>query len=272
MAQTPFLLLGVIVRMFKRTKILLLALVLIVTLSWYRKKPVEVLGETSSTHVEESNKQVSSLKDTSTFLGKIVVDLNNTGLDQSKIIKTRFNDAKELNEDVIGWLSISDFNLEYPVLYSSDNTEYLRKGVDGEYSMSGSIYLDAQCTVSGTPLKLLHGHNMLDSSMFSTLPEMLNWESLDDAPLVDYYDELGLREYKIFSIYTLNSKEETILINNYETLDSLIDLKNSYLDKSLIPVTKVSSSVELLLLDTCWYGESGNEHFLHCIVVCERIK
>ena len=42
------------------------------------------------------------------------------------------------NSDCIGWLSIPDTQINYPVMYTPDNPQkYLRRNIDGGYSQSG---------------------------------------------------------------------------------------------------------------------------------------
>ena len=44
--------------------------------------------------------------------------------------------------NVIGYINIKDTTISYPILKGNDNIEYLSKNYKGEYSFSGSIFLD----------------------------------------------------------------------------------------------------------------------------------
>ena len=48
----------------------------------------------------------------------------------------------KLNKDVVGWITIFDTHISYPVVQGKDNQEYLNKDVFGKFSFSGSIFLD----------------------------------------------------------------------------------------------------------------------------------
>lgn len=221
--------------------------------------------------VEEAQEIVKPNKGTSGFLSQVVIDLNNEMVDSNEEYQAKVDAAKEINEDVWGWISIPDFKIDYPVLLPEDNKEYLRTNINGRYDIAGSIYLDASYKGNETSVKLIHGHNMRNGKMFSKLPVMLRWETLDEAPVISIYDEYGLKNYKIFSVFSVNSKEEGVLVDVYSTLDELEALKQNYIERSWVPVKEVPAGTELLMLNTCWYGLQGNERNLHCIVVAVRV-
>lgn len=46
------------------------------------------------------------------------------------------------NDDVVGWIYCEDTPINYPVLQSDDNNYYLRRLINGEWNISGSIFMD----------------------------------------------------------------------------------------------------------------------------------
>ncbi len=72
----------------------------------------------------------------------------------------------------VAWLTVDDTTIDYPVMQGEDNTEYLNKDPYGEYSLSGSIFLDAANTPDFTDdYSLLYGHHMEYGAMFGSLDE-----------------------------------------------------------------------------------------------------
>src|SRR3712207_1882877 len=53
-----------------------------------------------------------------------------------------FAELQKINSDVCGWITISDTNIDYPIVQGKTNMEYINKAVDGSFSLSGSIFLD----------------------------------------------------------------------------------------------------------------------------------
>lgn len=214
--------------------------------------------------IDESERENAQ---SSYFLLDIIQNLNSVNIQSNTQYEQKYQDALTINSDVIGWISSPELNIDYPVLYSTDNKEYLRKDIYGNYDLAGSIYLDSNYNNPNVPLRLIHGHNMKNGKYFSNVPGLLNKSTLDSAPLINFYTEGGLRQYKIFSVFSVDSTKESFIPEPFLTLSDLENLKETYLNRSWVPISTVPPGIDLLLLNTCWYGESGNERNLHCIVV-----
>ena len=53
-------------------------------------------------------------------------------------------EEKRISENQIAWITVNDTDIDYPVMQGKDNYEYLNKDPYGEFSLSGSIFLDAR--------------------------------------------------------------------------------------------------------------------------------
>ena len=53
-----------------------------------------------------------------------------------------FDELKAQNSDVCGWITIYGTHVDYPIVQSEDNSTYLMRNPRGEYSLSGSIFMD----------------------------------------------------------------------------------------------------------------------------------
>ncbi len=79
---------------------------------------------------------------------------------------------QELSEDAIGWITIDDTTIDYPVMQGKDNYEYLNKDPYGNHSLSGSIYLDSRdASDFSDPYSILYGHHMSGGFMFGALDD-----------------------------------------------------------------------------------------------------
>ena len=72
--------------------------------------------------------------------------------------------------DAAGWLTVPGTNIDYPFVWYKDNDYYLRRDLNGEHAMAGTLFLDCRSekdfTSQGT---IIYGHNMKNGSMFGTL-------------------------------------------------------------------------------------------------------
>lgn len=77
---------------------------------------------------------------------------------------------KKISENVIAWITIDGTTIDYPVLQGEDNVEYLNKDPFGQYSLSGSIFLDSRNHADFSDnYNIIYGHHMANGYMFGAL-------------------------------------------------------------------------------------------------------
>ena len=82
---------------------------------------------------------------------------------------------RELSEDAAAWLTVDGTNIDYPVMHGKTNSEYLNKDPYGDYSLSGSIFLDSRCDGEfKDAYSLLYGHHMDYGAMFGALDKFID--------------------------------------------------------------------------------------------------
>lgn len=111
----------------------------------------------------------------------------------------------EENNEMIGWLSIEDTNINYPVVWTPGNNEkYLRKGFDGLYAEGGTLFLDEHCRAEEgnyTANLMIYGHDMNDGTMFGQLYKYADEEYGKEHSTI-YFDTLYERgEYQLLAAF-----------------------------------------------------------------------
>ncbi len=108
-----------------------------------------------------------------------------------------------INEDVVGWVYIDDTVINYPVVQSDDNSYYMERNWQKQYSYSGSIFQDYACDLATTENTLLYGHNMGNGTMFHAIKNY----KVEDWGLEHPYVEVSNLEtrylYKVISVNVL---------------------------------------------------------------------
>lgn len=85
-----------------------------------------------------------------------------------------FEALQKINPEVIGWISVDNTNIDYPLLHAQTNSKYVNTDVKGNFSLSGSIFLDCRNTGSFTDVNnVIYGHHMQKNAMFG---ELYNFE------------------------------------------------------------------------------------------------
>lgn len=191
-------------------------------------------------------------------------------------ILPKYQELYRQNSDLIGWLTMDAIGVDYPVMQTpGDNEYYLRRGFDKLYSLSGSLFLDENCSVKDpvTANWLIYGHNMADGSMF--------------GHLVDYEDEAFCKAHPTFSFDTLYEEMEWEIVAVLRTRVGADDLPyytffdamderdwqdryQAIMDLALFD-TGVTASYgdQLLTLSTCGTTSSTTEKRL--AIVAKRI-
>lgn len=81
-----------------------------------------------------------------------------------------FEDLLAVNPDVCAWVTLDNTKIDHPVLQGATNLTYINRDVYGEFSLSGSIFLDTRNRRDfSDTYSLLYGHHMENSGMFGDL-------------------------------------------------------------------------------------------------------
>lgn len=115
-----------------------------------------------------------------------------------------FDKLYEKNKDTIGWLSVNNTSIDYPVVKGNDNDFYLTHNFNKESNLGGWLFADYRMKADGTDKNLvIHGHNMKNGSMFGTLKKVLNSDWYENSENLEITYQTAEKEYKykVFSVY-----------------------------------------------------------------------
>ncbi len=169
-------------------------------------------------------------------------------------ISVDFDTLKEANEDVIGWLYCEDTPINYPVLQSDDNSYYLRRLVNGEWNVAGSLFMDYRNNLSNNDWNtVIYGHNMKNDSMFGTLPEYRNQDYYEQHPVMYFLTPEA--DYKIELIAGFVTPSDSALYNVYLSESDRTSLYDELLGLSDFQANEYSfgENTQLLTVSTCSY-------------------
>ncbi len=81
-----------------------------------------------------------------------------------------FADLQASNPEVFGWLTVDGTHIDTPLVQAETNTKYVNTDVNGHFSLSGSIFLDARNAPNFSDgNSILYGHHLQTGGMFSDL-------------------------------------------------------------------------------------------------------
>lgn len=116
-----------------------------------------------------------------------------------------WNKLKSTNPDTIGWIYCEDTIIDYPIVKSKNNSEYLTRGFDGSFNYSGTLFADNTTVNPFNDFNTtIYGHHMRDGSMFAVLDNWLQQDYFDKHPYIYIYTPE--QNYKIKVLYAAHVK------------------------------------------------------------------
>ena len=117
------------------------------------------------------------------------------------------------NSDVAGWLYCEDTPINYPVLRSADNEDYLHRDLNRKYLYSGSLFTDYRCEGAGIDRNhIIYGHNMKNDTMFGTLDEWADQEYYEAHPVLWLLTPEQDYKIEVLAAYHTTANSDTYLI------------------------------------------------------------
>ncbi len=119
-----------------------------------------------------------------------------------------FEALRENGPDIIGWLSLPDTAINYPVTQRDDNEYYLHHLYDGTYNKVGCLFADYENKADFSDRNtIIYGHNMRDGSMFAALNEYDEQGYFDGHPQMYLVTPGGGYTVEIFTAFVAEPGE-----------------------------------------------------------------
>ena len=182
---------------------------------------------------------------------------NDSGIMKYKPAAGNTEELRELSDDAVAWITIDGTRIDYPVMQGKTNAEYLNKNPYGEFSLSGSIFLDNRNDKTlSDPYSLIYGHHMEYGAMFGALDEYKD-KAYFEAHRTGLLTVTNGDEYSIgiFAVCKAQATEKVIFDPPESNNQALLEYLN---DHALIyDPSGVGAGLKLIALSTCQSAESN---------------
>ena len=148
-----------------------------------------------------------------------------------------FEELQEKNSDVIGWLTIYDTNIDYPLLFPSDgdNNYYLAHDPVKKYTTSGSLYLDARNTRDFSDFNnIIHGHHMAQHKMFGDLDMFVDEEYFLKHEYGNLYANGKDYGFQIVAVVMTDGYDWSIYRLNVDTPEKRVEYINALYESAVL--------------------------------------
>jgi sortase B len=175
-----------------------------------------------------------------------------------------YNNLQMINEDSIGWISIPETGIDYPVVQTEDNVYYLSHNIENELSSRGCIFMDCQNVESDLHI-VLYGHNMVDGSMFSDLELYEEVEYYQNHSIIEFNMYGEQTSWEIFSVMITDSKPYRIgFIDDADYFVYVNEMKQNSIYEIEVDITEKD---RVLTLSTCTSWSSDERFVIHAKLI-----
>jgi len=162
-----------------------------------------------------------------------------------------FNELMKINSDVIGWLTVDGTNIDLPIVQCSDNTKYVNTDIYGNFSFSGTVFLDMSNSADfSDSYSIIYGHHIDSGAMFGDVALFLS----DDFFRGHSTGTLQLPDrtlsIKFFAVCTPDAYDRTVCRNPHgASKKDVLD----YIDENAVNrySTEITEESRLIALYTC---------------------
>lgn len=171
----------------------------------------------------------------------------------------------KINPDTVGYICIEGTEVDFPVVQTGNNEDYLKISFDGSSNKAGTVFLDYRDVLTDRKRSdnlVLYGHNQKDRTMFGSLKDYKkNLDHYKAHPTVTFNSNYRSDVYKIFAYFVTEVEPEQTSDGNVFYYHNYIDLSDKDVYESFISNISERSQIvtsvdvkygdEFLTLSTC---------------------
>ncbi|SHG51772.1 class B sortase [Ornithinibacillus halophilus] len=205
----------------------------------------------------KNSREVAEIQETfyePTSAEEIVDDVPVAEEEDGLSIRPEFQELHQQNEDIVGWIKIEDTKIDYPILHSKNNEEYLTQNFNKEYSILGSIFMDYRNDIEN-PSKntIIYGHRTKNGTMFEHLTKFKDQDFLKNHPTIELDTLYESIEAEVFAVYITTTDFnyiQTDFISDKSYEQFLTQIKEASMFDTDVEVT---ADDRIITLSTCDY-------------------
>ena len=134
-----------------------------------------------------------------------------TGEAQETELQALFRKLHDINPDICAWVTMMGTAIDYPVVRSANNIDYVSTDIYGNFAIIGSIFLDFRNINDGTDTyNLLYGHNMSEHRMFNDVNLYKDEKFFKENHRGAYYTPEGAHWLETISVILTDSGNSVI--------------------------------------------------------------
>lgn len=182
-----------------------------------------------------------------------------------------FEELLKKNTDTVGYLSVNNTKINYPVVQASTNSYYLNRDFNKRKNSMGWIFMDYRNNAKDLDKNtIIYGHNIKQGIMFGTLKYALNssWYKKESNQVITFNTPTKNMKWRIFSIYRIPATED-YLKTEFESDEEYMEFLNMLKNRSIYNFNvELNESSKILTLSTCF--SHTTRHVVHAVLESEE--
>ena len=168
-----------------------------------------------------------------------------------------FEKLKEINNDTVGWLTVNNTKIDYPVVQSTDNDYYLYRDYYKNKNRHGWIYMDYRNNIEDlSDNTIIFGHNLANQKMFGTLRYVTNpsWSKKSSNQIITFNTTKANMKWQIISIYKIPVTND-YLVANFASSEDKLNFLDMITQRSIYDFNATyDENTKIITLSTCSNG------------------
>lgn len=172
-----------------------------------------------------------------------------------KLIDVNFDELKNINNEVVGWIKVEGTTINYPFVHTSNNDYYLNHSFDKSSNGAGWVFMDYRNKINlNNKNTILYAHGRTNGRMFGNLKNILsnNWLNDKNNFVVKLSTDKENTLWQVFSVYRIDNTNDYIQ-TEFSDENEFLDWGNMLLNRSSYNFnTSLNSSDRIITLSTCY--------------------
>lgn len=175
-----------------------------------------------------------------------------------------FGELKALNPEVFSWLTVYGTNIDYPVTQGETNMKYVNTNAEGNYALSGSIFLDCDNQKDFSDFNsIIYGHHMEKQTMFGEIGLFAEQSYFDARAYGNLYYDGKDHGLEFFAFLHTDAYDATVFAPGIQGREAQQQYLDNLLKKAVFTRDiGVTADDRIVLLGTCSEGSTNGRDIL----------
>ncbi len=180
-----------------------------------------------------------------------VIDATKDNAEEIVQLNPTFAEIKSINPDCVGWITVPDTKIDYPVAQTTNNDYYLKHDIYRKSTQAGAIFLDYRYSYSNDFNLALFGHNMNNGSMFGGVKKFANKQYFNTHRTGYYVTDDGVKKITFFAYLVVDPRSDVYSMNLTTDENKAEHLK--YIADNAKIYYEPDNQQNIITLSTCSY-------------------